>query len=239
MIPVAVGLFTSLLKRVPAIAWLVVILSAGLVFQQKFYRGKIKRQAATVARLRYERDSIDVMKDTTVTMLLDSITALSEKRILQVPLDSGKRSSTNIVAVVPPVTIKTPALTTPASAEWRGARYKMYGAPYTVDIDIIVPPPPDSAFAGLVIALDTLFMDAVVRCLPATDIATGFRPARLSIRHPSWIDLKMSVQQEPEVCNPTLPSLLSEEKTWWQKHRVKVVGGGLTLLGGFLIGRAQ
>jgi hypothetical protein len=247
MIPlVSIGL--AVVKRIPKIWWLVLVLTVGLLAQSKFYTWQLGKREKTIAKqagvirlIGAQRDSVEAVRDTTITRMEDSLTRLSEKKVLQVAPPDGTTSVTNVTATVKPLKLRdVKADVDSITADgWRASKWKIYGAPYHVIAEILVPPQPDTPMVHLDIRLDTAKLKMMLTCRPPTDTLTGFRPARLSVQGPGWLNLKLEMAQDPEVCNPKLPILLSEDETWWQRHSTKIYIGTLLLGGGYVLGRRE
>lgn len=97
--------------------------------------------------------------------------------------------------------------------------------PYTIQAEVAVPPPPDSATMQLTVALAPAHFDARVQCARrATD--AGVRDATLLVTGPRWIKLTLdSLRADPDVCSP-------EKRGSTTKAFIRggVVVGGLMML---------
>ena len=81
----------------------------------------------------------------------------------------------------------------------RVAKFNLRNPPYTVDADVAMPAPPDSARIQLRIGLDPIPIDTRVSCGPAD--AGGIREAMVSVATPKWASVRIgAVEQAAGVC---------------------------------------
>ena len=93
---------------------------------------------------------------------------------------------------------------TPSAAR-SSATFHIRDEPYTVDADVALPPPPDSASLRLHIALDTLSMRVRVTCSRAG--------AAVVVEAPPWAHVALgNLSQDPEVC--TTPGEQARPRRW-------------------------
>lgn len=85
------------------------------------------------------------------------------------------------------------------SHDIRVATFNLRSPPYTVDADVALPPPPDSARIQIRIALDPIPIEARVSCARAKRV--GIREATVSVSVPKWAAVRLAnVEQSPGVC---------------------------------------
>ena len=103
----------------------------------------------------------------------------------------------------------------------RSAAFHLRDAPYTIDADVALPPPPDSAALRLRIALDTLPVRLRVTCDGRTDAA-------VVVEAPPWAHVALgALSQDPAVC-ASRRGQSSRRFSW----RIRpVVGAGRVLTG--------
>ncbi|HEX5970489.1 MAG TPA: hypothetical protein VFY85_01100 [Gemmatimonadaceae bacterium] len=85
------------------------------------------------------------------------------------------------------------------SDEVRRARFDVRQAPYTIDADVAIPAPPDSARMAIDVALDAIPVDLRVGC--GTPDRHGIRAATVDAVSPQWATVRLErLEQLPEVC---------------------------------------
>jgi hypothetical protein len=107
--------------------------------------------------------------------------------------------------------------TATAVTEEEGVRFTelhVYEEPFTLDVEVMVPPPDMQSTWNYRVELDPLLLNARVACRDSDDVSV--REAEVSIDGPDWasIDLK-SVEQEPGICNPEALAIL--EDSFWSR----------------------
>jgi hypothetical protein len=104
------------------------------------------------------------------------------------------------------------------------ARFDIREPPYTVQADVSMPPPPDSARIALRVSIDAIPIEARVSCSPANE--DGIRTATVTASSPPWATVRFGrIEQSPELC--TSPALVRGRTP----HRLVrftplVIGGG-------------
>ncbi|MDB4878550.1 MAG: hypothetical protein JWM41_4996 [Gemmatimonadetes bacterium] len=106
----------------------------------------------------------------------------------------------------------------------RMARFDIREPPYTVQADVSMPPPPDSAHIALRVSIDAIPIEARVSCSPANE--DGIRTATVTASSPPWAKVRFGhVEQSPELC--TSPALVrSRTPRRLVRFTPLVIGGG-------------
>lgn len=120
--------------------------------------------------------------------------ALGEERIARIEaeaqVDSLVATSTGVVQVD---TVR----------DERSASFRVRREPFTVDADVVLPPPPDSGRIDLGVMVDPVPLGVRLTCGPRQE--QGFRSASVLLTTPEWMTAEIGdVSQEPGVCNPQL-----------------------------------
>lgn len=86
----------------------------------------------------------------------------------------------------------------------RIAQFHTYKAPFTVDIGVRLPAPPDTGVADVKVAVDTAYVGVRVGCGKAKD---GVKPASVTVSSPKWLNVNIdSATQDVGVCNRPKPT---------------------------------
>jgi len=192
-------------------------------------------------RLAYAIDSIQVVNDT-LRDLSDSIsTALHlteaernyfEKRSLQLVLqrdsidDLLQQESRLRGLLEAQIANLLDTLSAPTEEDGtnRVATFHEYIEPYTVDMHVVLPVPPEIGTAEVSVKLDPFNMGIRVGCANI-DPLTGINPASILVDTPSWVTISnLNVSQDREVCNQVEAST-SFWKSW------KAGAGGVLAIG--------
>lgn len=108
----------------------------------------------------------------------------------------------------------------------RTASFDFYDEPYTIDAEIVMPPPPRSANLILNVKLDPIPLSFRVGCSENPD--TDIKRATIGITTPDWAEVELKeVTQEPGVCNPQVEV---PEEGFLKKNRGKIGLGAGTIL---------
>jgi len=101
------------------------------------------------------------------------------------------------------------ATTTGSGLSVRHAKFALREAPYTVNAEVEVPDPPDTARLTVKVALDPIPISARVMC--AVPDRYGIRSASLVATSPPWANVRLDrVEQSPDVCaSPALAPRLA------------------------------
>lgn len=90
------------------------------------------------------------------------------------------------------------------SSGTRLAQFHTYKAPFTVDVGVRLPAPPDTGVADVKVAIDTAYVGVRVGCGKAKD---GVKPASVTVSSPKWLNINVdSATQDVGVCNQPKPT---------------------------------
>lgn len=81
----------------------------------------------------------------------------------------------------------------------RRAVFDVRQAPFTVQADVELPPPPAAGQLRVAVALDPVPVELRIGCAP--DSGRAVRPAQVTAIGPAWADLRLRhVEQSPDIC---------------------------------------
>lgn len=213
------NILKAILKHVPwqiLVGLMVVGAAGGYVMH---LQGELQDERDRNYSLALYTDSIEVASDT-LRNVTEEINAALERqsdsanfyrrRSLQasleldsigVALNASVRLNASLEASID--TLRTTLTsTTTEEGENRLATFEEYLQPYTVKMEISLPPAPGLGTAEIEVALDPVRLRSRVFCGDRSDL-TGLRPAEILIETPSWMTLSgVDVIQERDVCNP-------------------------------------
>ena len=151
-------------------------------------------------------DSLEAVADTT-RLLATRAGDVWARRLLQSELKAD--SLDKALKLKPKVVIRTEVVvdtlreyvTAPVIGDSiRFAQFHVRRDPFTVDADVILPPPPDNGSLSVRVALDPFTLGVRVGCGPRTG---GVRSATATVEAPPWASISLDrVQGTPDVCNP-------------------------------------
>lgn len=170
-------------------------------------------------------DSAEAAADTTRLLYSDSVQAVTRRALqlvqerdrLDAALQWERRVTSTLVVALRELRDSAAAVVTVDSADVRHASWHVRQAPWTADVGVQVPAPPDSARLQLAVALDPIAVTVRAGCGRAP-AGGGVRPASIAAEGPTWARLELTdVVTDPEVCNP-----LPQRITTVQRIRIGV-----------------
>ncbi len=198
---------------------LVLALVAALVLAVRIEEWRLaaqrRRSAAALLATSNESAARDTSRDVAlqnarVAKLLGDSLRLVEKQAVQVSqkrdaLDRAldrervaRYSATAVVDSLERVVAARDSFVGSTAPERRVVTFHVRQEPYTIDAEVEVPPPPDSATMRVKVAVDPIPIEARVTC---AQILEGSKVAAVSVRTPAWVNVRMGiVSQSPEVC---------------------------------------
>jgi hypothetical protein len=223
--------------------WLILLLSATLGISIRTEEARLERQRArtTAVALQLEnavaaRDSTRnvALENGTVAHLLGDSLRLVEKRVVQIAqtadvlddvLHRERVAKYALNATIDSLRQSAAAVTTTLpQGDTRAATFNVRQEPFTVNAQVDMPPPPDSATLTLRIHVDPLNVQARVTCSEPNQ--WGVRSASVGTIAPPWVDVRLGqVEQSPEVCSSDLRRRASRPSRFIQIAPVVIAAG--------------
>ena len=198
---------------------LVLALVAALILTVRIEEWRLaaqrRRSAAAllaVSNRSAERDTTRdlALENSRVAKLLGDSLRLVEKQVVQASekrdaldraLGRERVARYSATAIVDSLELVVAARDSPAGnapPERRVATFHVRQEPYTIDAEVELPPPPDSATMRVKVAVDPIPIEARVTC---AEILEGSTVAAVSVRTPAWASVRLgTLSQSPEVC---------------------------------------
>jgi hypothetical protein len=226
--------------------WLILLLSATLGISIRTEEARLERQRArtTAVALQLEnavaaRDSTRnvALENGTVAHLLGDSLRLVEKRVVQIAqtadvlddaLHRERVAKYALNATIDSLRRSSVAVTTTSpQGDTRSATFNLRQEPFTVNAQVDMPPPPDSATLFMRIHVDPLNVQARVTC--SSPDRDGVRVANVSTAASPWAEVKLGqVEQAPEVCNSETRRRESPRLRFLQLAPVLIAAGRIT-----------
>lgn len=168
-------------------------------------------------------DSIAAAADTTRVIYRDSLQLVTrravqaevEKDRIDRALGLERRVTSTLSLVIDSLRTQRYAAVDVDSADARHASWHVREEPWTADIEVVLPTPPDSATLRLALALDPVGVTVRVGCGRAP-AGGGVRPAEVAVEGPLWARLELSgVVLDPEVCSPAFAAPRGPSRSRW------------------------
>lgn len=238
----------GLLKQVPLWAWVMVGLIGFGWGRIVYLQHELHVSQAQVVSIGFQKDSMQAIADSArdiTSFLRDSLDLevenrrFFETRVLQAEqerddLDIALRRQSvlngQLRASVDELEGQLEAVTRQEGDD-RLASFHKYIEPYTVDMDVRLPPPPNIGTADVSVKVDPIEAGVKVQC-GEEDETSGVRPANVLWEGPEWLTIEdLAVSQDREVCNSELLyDIETQESTiqtiWKWTKRVGLVAAG-------------
>lgn len=138
----------------------------------------------------------------------------------QLKEESAAREKLNLTIAGLEATISSTSGVTLDSDGARLAGFHIRQEPYTVDLKVKLPPPPDTGLATVSVTVDTAHVGVRMVCGKPVD---GIRPASTVVTTPKWLNVVVdSAEQNTKVCNDVKPS-----KFWEHVKEALAAAAGL------------
>jgi hypothetical protein len=201
---------------------------------------RARRAAAVEVRAAHiERENAVAAAEAQRTVYLDSVQLVARRAVqaeaerdrIDRALGWERRVTSTLLVVVAELRDSLQAAVSVDSADVRRASWRVRQGPWTADVDVAVPAPPDSATLRLSVALDPVGVTVRVGCGGAS-AGGGVRPAQVAVEGPPWAALALSgAVVSPDVCSPIVPELRGASRTrWFAAGAVAGAAGVLWLL---------
>lgn len=195
----------------PTLLGSIMVLVVALAATIRIEEGRLDHLRQRAATSALAASNAAAARDTTREVVLGDGRRVAERRVEQVtPRTYGTRWAPGIAHLARYVvrgTIDTlhASATADSAGLPRGEHFHVRQAPYTVDADV-TGARADSARLALTVTLDTLSLEARVRC--AAPDADGIREATIAVTGPAWAHVQLGrVEQDPALCrSPALAS---------------------------------